>query len=226
MPEIEELEADLAEARAKVEQRKPIADSVMPVLAICALLAIFALAGWAAWSSWRVEAWSDMYKEQTKTAEALRAQVEELGAQPVAEPMPQAEGADIPAAVPGAPGVAGPRGPQGEPGEDGKDSTVPGPAGKDGAPGKPGEPGADGETVVGPAGQDGAPGAPGESVVGPKGDTGATGEKGDPGRGITDAVCDQTTGHWTLTWTDGTTTDAGACIHVPAEPVPTTTTAP
>lgn len=216
--DIEELEADLAAARAKVERRKPIGDWVMPLLAAGAFLSILALAAYGAWNAYRVTVWSAMYQEQTRTAEALRDQVAALGEEPVVEPLPQTDDAQEPApGVPGVPGATGPRGPAGE---DGADSTVPGPPGKDGAPGEPGKPGADGETVVGPAG------APGESVVGPKGDPGAQGEKGDPGRGISSATCDQTSGRWVLTWTDGTTTDAGACIHMPGVPVPTATTAP
>jgi hypothetical protein len=130
-------------------------------------------------------------------------------------------------------GATGPQGPRGEAGDDGE-------PGADGAPGVAGPigpigpPGPNGE--VGSAGSDGAPGAAGESVVGPQGDPGAPGAQGpagEPGaqgpagvdgRGIQSLVCDDA-GRWQVTFTDGTTADAGRCrvgpIVTPPDPEPT-----
>lgn len=94
-------------------------------------------------------------------------------------------------------GLLGLTGPAGIPGPDGKIGPVgpPGPAGAAGPPGTDGLPGAD-STVPGPAGA--------------TGETGAKGESGRDGRGIESAHCWEN-GRWTITYTDGTTADAGQC---------------
>lgn len=124
---------------------------------------------------------------------------------------------------PGATGPTGPQGEKGDPGEDGSDGT----AGQDGENGANGEDGAQGR-----AGTDGTKGTPGATgAQGAKGDTGATGPKGDTGpagkdgangkdgtngkdgkdgRGIASLVCGDD-GRWQITYTDGTTADAGQC---------------
>jgi hypothetical protein len=122
---------------------------------------------------------------------------------------------------PGAPGkdglngadsvIPGPRGPEGE---DGRDSTVPGPPGGPGldstVPGPMGPPGPAGKD--GTAGADGAQGAPGadSTVPGPQGEPGPEGPQGEEGRGISKAFCGDD-GRWTITYTDGATSDGGQC---------------
>lgn len=132
-----------------------------------------------------------------------------------------ADGADgKDSTVPGPPGVAGADGADGtdgasgvdgEPGADGEDSSVPGPQGERGPRGPAGEDGSD-STVPGPAGPSGPPGPPGED-----------GADGSSGRGITDAQCGGD-GRWTITYSDGTSDDAGPCLaESPEQPAPTPT---
>lgn len=73
--------------------------------------------------------------------------------------------------------------------------------------------GRDGLTVIGPKGDKG------DTVTGPAGDIGAAGpkgDKGDPGapgadgRGVASTTCGDD-GRWTVTYTDGTSQDAGVC---------------
>jgi hypothetical protein len=142
------------------------------------------------------------------TSEALAAQVEQLGGDPVKESDVDAGEVVV---VPGPPGL---QGPPGSPGRDGLD-------GKDGAAGLPGNTG-----PAGPAGSDGSPGVPGEAgQVGPSGEPGPTGPEGAPGptgpagppgpagRGIVSIQCDGN--DLTVTYTDGITEpvdDAPACL--------------
>jgi len=115
----------------------------------------------------------------------------------------------------GFPGPAGPTGPAGAKGDTGSQGLAGllGVAGKDGASGPPGPVG-----PVGPAGADGATGPAGpagaDSTVpgpaGPQGATGAQGPQGEQGRGIQSAYC-WDNGRWTITYTDGTTSDGGTC---------------
>jgi hypothetical protein len=131
------------------------------------------------------------------------------------------------------PGPMGPMGPAG------KDSTVPGPPGR---PGIDGDDGLAGLTVQGPPGSDGAPsnipgpqgepglpgrdgvdGAPGKdgadsTVPGPAGPEGPAGPVGKDGRGVQSAFCGDD-GRWTITYTDGTTSDGGQCRTDPAPPI-------
>lgn len=74
--------------------------------------------------------------------------------------------------------------------------------------GDKGDPGSSGST--GPAGPSGPAGPPGQdsTVPGPQGPAGPAGVDG---RGIQSLMCDETTGRWTVTYTDGVTADAGAC---------------
>lgn len=76
----------------------------------------------------------------------------------------------------------GPRGPAGQDGNDGAPSEVPGPAG--------------------PRGETGP--------QGPQGPAGEDGDDGSTGRSITDAQCGDD-GRWTVTYSDGTSQDAGQC---------------
>lgn len=97
---------------------------------------------------------------------------------------------------------------------DGQDSTIPGPQGP-------------ASTVPGPQGEPGVPGQQG--ATGPKGDTGPTGAdgqpgpagpQGEPGRSITDAQCGDD-GRWSITYSDGATSDGGTCRAVDVLPAPT-----
>jgi hypothetical protein len=88
----------------------------------------------------------------------------------------------------GPPGPVGPVGPQGLDGLTGATGPA-GPAGPAGAD----------STVPGPAGPAGADGAPGPA-----------GPQGEEGRGIKSAFCGDN-GRWTVTYTDGATSDGGQC---------------
>jgi hypothetical protein len=136
----------------------------------------------------------------------------------------------------GFPGVAGPRGEPGMPGVPGPVGS-PGPQGiagllglagspgSQGPPGIPGpvgaagSPGAD-STVPGPPGPAGEPGSPGiDGRDGVDGAPGATGPQGEPGRGIQSAFCGDD-GRWTITYTDGMTSDGGQCRTTPSGVLP------
>lgn len=145
--------------------------------------------------------------------EAQNQKLEELGEQPVADPedvVPDSDD-DGPILIAGPRGAMGPIGPQGRPGPA---STVAGPAGPPGAsstvPGPSGPSGSDGND--GAAGKDGVDGAKGD-----RGEPGKDGADGKDGRGITSTTCSD--GRWTVTYTDGSAEDAGACV--PSLPVPT-----
>ncbi|GHA01638.1 collagen-like protein [Streptomyces echinoruber] len=117
-----------------------------------------------------------------KARDALAAQVERLGASPVAGP-PGSRGEPGKSIV-GPSGPPGPPGPSGSPGQNGKD----GQDGKDGRNGKDGSPGAPGVSVTGvpgaagPSGPPGPPGPPGpQGPAGPQGEQGPQGERGPAG---------------------------------------------
>jgi Collagen triple helix repeat (20 copies) len=158
------------------------------------------------------------HQQQTSAAQALdfarrtnalRRQVQALGAQPVASAPAGAagvQGVSGPAGLNGLPGARGPAGPRGlhglvgddgptgangvdgQPGADGPAGTD-GKPGGDGLPGVDGKPGADGPAgAAGAAGTPGTPGADGPAGAagpqGPQGEVGPTGPqgpKGDPG---------------------------------------------
>jgi hypothetical protein len=137
-------------------------------------------------------------EERTQLINALtqsQAQLRDEGIEPVA-PEPE----QIVQGIVGPPGKSGEPGPKGERGEKGETGPpgAPGPQGLPGSTGEPGATGARGEP--GPAGTQGEPGAPG-----PQGPAGVD------GRGIQSLMCDDTTGRWTVTYTDATTADAGSC---------------
>ncbi len=139
----------------------------------------------------------DMYADLQASQDNAQSLYEQLLAEGV-DPDGEAPAEVVPGPT-GEPGARGPAGPTGPAGDDGQP----------GAPGAPGAPGVPGDT--GPTGTPGTQGAPG-----PKGDPGAvgpTGPIGADGRGIQSLFCDDTTGRWTVTYTDGVTADAGACIH-------------
>ena len=156
------------------------------------------------------------------------------------------EGPAGPRGLPGADGKDGKNstvpGPEGPAGVDGKDSTVPGPQGATGLTGMTGASGVDGvagtgseapgpigppgpagaeSTVPGPAGPAGQDGA---SIVGPAGPAGKDGLDGAQGRGIASATCGDDA-NWQITYSDGTTFNAGKCRDpaLPPEITPTPT---
>lgn len=76
-----------------------------------------------------------------------------------------------------------------------------GPCAEPGLPGASGAPGKDGAD-----GQDG--------VQGPAGPAGANGKDG---RGVQSVVCDEVSGRWTVTYSDGASADGGPCIWRPGQ---------
>ena len=160
--------------------------------------------------------YTDLYEEAI--AGGVEPEADEPADLPTPEPGPAGErGERGPAGPVGPQGPPGPAGPPGEDGLDGEQGLV-GPQGLIGAPGLDGDDGSRGPAgpqgemgPVGPqgeAGPAGPPGAPG--AAGPAGPAGPAGEPGADGRGITDLQCTDAA-RWVVTWTDGTTTDAGAC---------------
>lgn len=146
----------------------------------------------------------DELAEQRATSEALESQVRSLGEEPVVDapdsvppevrymPMPGRPGAD---GADGEPGAEGPRGPRGAAGSDGE--SIVGETGSTGAPGATGSTGDRGPQ--GPAGDRGP--------AGPAGADGAPGADGADGRGIAELACVGPRITFTITWTDGTTTE-------------------
>ncbi|NUK07452.1 collagen-like protein [Streptomyces lunaelactis] len=110
-----------------------------------------------------VRSLSSDLRTSNQARDALAAQVQRLGAKPIAGP-PGSRG------EPGE-GVVGPQGAQGEPG----------PIGPTGPVGPSGQPGDDGTNGTGQNGAPGSPGVDGESVVGPPGPQGEPGPAGPPG---------------------------------------------
>lgn len=111
----------------------------------------------------------------------------------------------------------GPMGPAGPPGPRGPSCVedlglIPcrGDAGETGQPGDSGATGATG--AQGAAGEAGPKGEPGPA--GPQGDPGPAGPTGAAGRGVQSTVCGDDS-HWHVTYTDGTTEDAGVCRVAP-----------
>lgn len=142
--------------------------------------------------------------QEEDAREALARQVESLGGTPVVPSQSTRPGETPRPLYEVIPGPRGPVGPSGPSGSDGRTpDPVPGPAGSNGAPGDTitGPPG-----PAGPAGKDGANGSDGKDSTVP----GPPGPAGNDGRGITDAQCGDG-GRWTISWTDGTTSDGGQC---------------
>jgi Collagen triple helix repeat (20 copies) len=137
------------------------------------------------------------------TSEALAAQVEQLGGEPVEEPDTATSESVV--VVPGPPGTPGRDGRDGRDGVDGKDGqSTPGPMGLTGEAGRDGTDGDDGE--------DGADGAPCDPALNPD----CQGPPGADGRGI--ATMDCVEGDLVTTYTDGGTSaieDSPACPNGP-----------
>jgi hypothetical protein len=114
-------------------------------------------------------------RNANQARDLLAAQVQKLGAKPVAgppgsrgEPGKSVVGPQGPKGDPGEPGPSGPPGPSGSPGKKGKNGST-------GSSGSNGEPGAAGATgAAGPAGPQGPQGPPGPQ--GPAGEDGKDGQ--------------------------------------------------
>ena len=119
---------------------------------------------------WQTSQLGKELRNSNRARDQLAAQVQDLGAKPVAGP-PGSRG------EPGQ-GIVGPTGPPGPAGDTGPAGS-PGPTGPVGKPGATGLPGAAG---VGSPGPTGAPGADGQTVVGPAGPQGEPGPAGKDGR--------------------------------------------
>lgn len=141
-----------------------------------------------------------MVDDRDLCAKAEQVQQQPTEAIPGPKGDPGKDGAD---GVDGSPGVMGPPGPGGPPGPNGLDG-VDGSAGATGTTGATGLAGATGQP--GPAGPQGPPGPAGADSTAP----GPQGPEGAQGRGIQSAYCGDN-GRWSITYTDGTTQDAGQC---------------
>lgn len=169
-------------------------------------LFVVVLIGVIVFLAWRQSVAADERQQLIQALTQSQAQLRDEGIEPEA-PEPE----QIVTGIAGPQGRSGEQGPRGLPGKDGKDSTTPGAPGDDGAPGRD-------STTAGPQGPQGIQGSQGEpGAAGAPGSTGPTGPVGPPGpagadgRGIQSLMCDEL-GRWTVTYTDGVTADAGACL--------------
>lgn len=209
--------------------RARISRVLFVVLATVVVLALIALGGFTITNlATRVEAANDRNAAQSdqisgllddlhasqENAQELYDQLLALGESPDGE-APD----DVVTLVPenGRDGDDGARGPAGPPGADPtaleiltavarcfESGACTAPQGDRGDTGQQGTQGPAGPP--GPAGQD-------STIPGPPGPAGPE------GRGIQSLYCDESTGRWTVTYTDGVTADAGACTTSPLEGV-------
>ncbi|GGX99741.1 hypothetical protein GCM10010515_77250 [Streptomyces fructofermentans] len=138
--------------------------------------------GFLCWLAVQVVSLSQDLRSANVARDALAAQVEGLGATPIAGPPGSrgepGESVVGPRGEPGEPGAPGPSGAPGEDGADGDDGTD-GTAGEEGTPGTTG--------VVGPAGPQGEPGPAGpQGEPGPAGADGSDGADGADGQACPD----------------------------------------
>ena len=134
-----------------------------------------------AWVVITMQGLSRDLREANEARDVLAAQVQQLGAKPVAGP-PGSRGEPGRSVV----GPTGPSGPQGDPGPTGPAGPV-GASGRPGAPGPAGASGSDGVGETGPPGKDGSNGSAGppgprgeQGPQGPPGEDGLDGEDGQP----------------------------------------------
>jgi hypothetical protein len=205
----------LLKASVRERRRLVLIFSVLLAL-VTSALGVGWMNAWGGREAWHEQAmtWQDRYVELYE--EFTTATGEEPDA-----PDPEVVANEGPQGEPGQQGAPGPVGPAGTPGLDGKDGLTgtPGATGAKGETGSAGQPG--GQGPAGPPGSQGDPGATGAQgatgPAGPAGAPGATGPEGAPGepgndgRGIESLYCDDTSGRWTVTYTDATTADAGVC---------------
>jgi hypothetical protein len=164
--------------------------------------------------------------QQTPAGSNICQKAEQVAAEPPAGSLvgPQGvQGVAGPRGEQGFPGPMGPQGPRGERGEVGPVGPqgiagllgLAGPAGSEGPPGPLGPVGPRGPQgeagATGPAGPAGAD----STVPGP---AGPAGPQGEPGRGIAGATCGSD-GNWTISYTDGTTSDGGKCRETITPPI-------
>lgn len=146
-------------------RRAPRAEDVIAVT-------VLAVLAFTVWLAVQVVGLHNSLDTSNAARDALAAQVQHLGASPVAGP-PGSRGAPGPA-VTGPSGPSGPPGAQGPSGSPGASaSPIPGPIGPAGSPGPV-------STVPGPSGSPGATGASG--AQGAPGPAGADGKDGAPGK--------------------------------------------
>lgn len=203
------VDEQLAELNFKRERAVTRVARIILAVVVFALLALTLLFA----SRWAYT--ETQYVQQQQSIAELATQVEDLGGVPVVT-------ADPAVSQPGPPGVGGVHGPTGAPG-------MPGPSGAPGAPGAPGQNGQTGGTgAQGDSGSTGAQGEPGPAgPQGPQGQPGVAGAQGVAGVGVSSVTCNETTGEWVVTYTDGTSSNPGGyCIPQPApgpspEPEPT-----
>lgn len=149
--------------------------NVVFALGVCLLMAALF------WMVVTLRSLSSDLQASNEARDQLAAQVQALGAKPVAGP-PGSRGDPGTVGSRGPRGYRGPTGPPGEDGQPGDDGATgkDGKAGTSGAEGEPGEGGTDGSE-----GNDGAPGPAGPEgpagPTGPQGEQGETGERGPAG---------------------------------------------
>jgi len=164
--------------------------------------------------------------QQTAAGSNICEKAEQVASEPAGAPLagPQGvQGIAGPRGEQGFPGPMGPQGPRGEVGPVGPQGIagllgLAGPAGNEGPPGPVGPVGPQGPMgLQGEAGAQGPAGPSGVDSTVP-GPAGPPGPQGEPGRGISSATCG-TDGNWTITYTDGTTSDGGKCRETITPPI-------
>jgi hypothetical protein len=78
--------------------------------------------------------------------------------------------------------------------------------------------------ACGAVGAQGADGQPGHD--GSEGAAGKDGPPGPPARSVTGTTCDQSTGRWVVSYSDGTSADGGSCTTSMSEPSPSPSPSP
>lgn len=206
--------------KAPVPSRRAVAVLAWLVVIVVALLIVWLVGRVASLSDRVAESRSDradlrhLVEDQGSALDDANAKLVELGQEPVTQPEAPPS---LPLVLQGRRGLSCV--------EELGLGVCRGPVGPQGAVGKRGD---DGATVTGPAGQDGEAGQQGpkgeQGEAGPQGEQGPQGPAGPPGadgRGIASTKCGDD-GRWVVTYTDGTTEDAGACrVSLPnGEPKP------
>lgn len=170
-------------------------------------LFVVVLIGVIVFLAWRQSVASE---ERAQLIDALTQSQAQLRSEGIEPDAPEAD--QIVQGVVGPPGKSGDQGPRGPSGADGANATDAQVAAAlanwcttFGCNGPTGSNGRDGTN--GTNGRDGAD----STIPGPVGPVGPQGSPGPEGRGIQSTYCDDTTGRWTVTYTDSTTADAGVC---------------
>lgn len=183
------------------------------VMAIFTAVIVYTATGWSNANEDRRQLQSQLIKEVNK-GDVLQDEYNKLYKE-FTDATGKKPDAASPQEVQSIPGATGPIGEQGLKGETG----IPGISGPIGTPGATGEPGVSGVNGAngndGKNGIDGPPGPQGiQGEPGAIGAPGANGTNGANGRGLQSVTCDGDglTSVWTITYTDGTTSQtAGPC---------------